>query len=458
MRPVFHRRRGLMGACALAAFAAAGATAANAETVVITHAHILTAGPAGEIADGVLVIRDGKIAAVGANAAIPAGARVIDAKGGTVAPGFFATNSSLGSVEVNSLGNDLSVDNPEIGAAFDIQYTLNPASILLPVARLGGITSAIVMPKPARGRRGGDDDDAADYTAGPGDAGSKSHALFAGQAVVINLAQGEDILSRAKVGMVVPFGQAGAGVAGGARGAEIVALKAALQDVRDYMKNKAAYDRAGYRELPLSKGDLEALIPVVEGKMPVIADVHRASDIRAVLKLAHDEGLKVILDGAEEGWMVAGEIAKAGVPVLLNPLNDRPESYEMLAATMNNAARLQAAGVTVALESEGGDYRARETRYDAGNAVSHGMPYAAALAAVTINPAKIFGVGERTGSLEPGKDADLVIWTGDPFEPLSQATAVFIRGAQQPMTSRQLELRDRYKALGGPLPAGYSHP
>ena len=446
-------RKALFGACALAVLS----TAARAETVAITHARILTAGPAGEIADGTVVIRDGKIAAVGANAAAPSGARVIDGTGRTVAPGFFATNSSLGSVEINSLGNDLSVDNPEIGAAFDIQYTLNPQSILLPVARLGGLTSAVVMPKPARGRRGGDEeDDASAYTAGPGGE-SHSHALFAGQPAVIHLSSGEDIVTRPKVGMVVPFGQAGAGVAGGARGAEIVALKAALQDVRDYMKNKAAYDRAAYRDLPLSKADLEALIPVVQGKMPIIADVHRASDIRAVLKLAREEGFRVILDGAEEGWMVAGEIARAGVPVLLNPLNDRPESYEMLASTMDNAARLQAAGVTVALESEGGDYRARETRYDAGNAVAHGMPYGAALAAVTINPARIFGVAERTGSLEPGKDADLVIWTGDPFEPLSQPTAVFIRGEAQPMTSRQLELRDRYKDLNRPLPPGYTH-
>jgi len=447
-------RKLLLSACALAALTF-GASA-QAETVAITHARILTAGPAGEIAQGTLVIRDGKIAAVGPAAAVPAGARVIDAAGAVVAPGFFATGSLLGAVEVGSLGNDLSVNNPDLGAAFDVQYSLNPESILLPVARLGGLTSAVVMPIPASSR-GGDEDEGDELTAGGGDSGSRSHALFAGQAAVIHLAKGDDLLTRAKVGMVVPFGQAGAGVAGGARGAEIVALKSALQDVRDYMKNKAAYDRAGYRDLPLSKADLEALIPVVLGKMPVVADVHRASDIRAVLKLAREEGFKVILNGAEEGWLVAGDIAKAGVPVLLNPLNDRPESYEMLASTMENAARLQAAGVMVAIESDGGAHRARETRYNAGNAVAHGMPYAAALAAVTLNPAKIFGVADRTGSLEPGKDADLVIWTGDPFEPLSQATAVFIQGQQQPMTSRQLELRDRYKDLNRALPPAYTH-
>jgi imidazolonepropionase-like amidohydrolase len=452
-------RKILFGACAAAALALGAA--AKAETIAITNARILTAGPAGEIASGTVVFKDGKITAVGANVATPAGARVIDAHGGVVAPGVFATGSLLGAVEVGSLGNDLQVDNPEIGAAFDIQYGLNPESGLLPVARLGGLTSAVVLPIPA-GQRGGDadeeEDDAADYTAGPDHDGPKSHALFSGQGAVINLGAGQGILTKAQVAMVAPFGRGGAVVAGGARGAEIVALKEAFADVRDYMRNKAAYERGSYRGLALSKADLEALIPVVEGRMPIVAVVHRASDIRQVLAFARDEHVKVILDGAQEAWMVAPQIAAAGVPVLLNPLDDRPESYEELAATMDNAGRLAAAGVTVALESTGGSARVRETRYGAGNAVSHGMSYDAALAAITINPAKIFGVAARTGSLEAGKDADLVIWTGDPFEPLSQATAVFIHGQAQPMTSRQIELRDRYKDLGGPLPPAYAHP
>ena len=455
-------RKVLFSACAVAALAfgapLAFGSAAKADIVAVTNARILTAGPAGEIASGAVVFKDGKITAVGAGVAIPVGAKVIDAHGGVVAPGFFATNALLGEVEVGSLGNDLQVDNPEIGAAFDVQYGLNPESGLLPVARLGGLTSAVVLPIPAGGRGDGDEEDAADYTAGPDHDGPKSHALFAGQGAVINLGAGEDIVTKARVAMVAPFGEGGAAVAGGARGAQIVALKQALDDVRDYMKNKAAYDRGGYRGLTLSRGDLEALIPVVEGKMPIVAVVGRASDIRQVLALAREEHVKVILDGAQEAWMVAPQIAQAGVPVLLNPLDDRPESYEELAATMDNAGRLAAAGVTVALESTGGSARVRETRYGAGNAVSHGMTYAAALAAITINPAKIFGVADRTGSLEPGKDADLVIWTGDPFEPLSQPTAVFIHGQAQPMTSRQIELRDRYKTLGGPLPPAYSHP
>lgn len=447
-------RKILLGACALSALALAAA--AQAETVAIVHARILTAAQPGEIPQGTVVLKDGKIAAVGANVSVPAGARVIDAAGGVVTPGFFATNSLLGLVEIRQMGDDLSVDNPRLGAAFDAQYGINPASTLIPVARLAGLTSAVVMPQSAADR-GGDEDEGDNLTAGSGGDGDKTHSLFAGQAAVISLGKGPDLVTRAKVGMVVPFGNAGADVAGGARGAEIVQLKAALADVRDYLRNRAAYDRAGLRELALSKADLEALIPVVQGRMPIVAQAQRAADILGVLKLAREENLKVILSGADEGWLVASEIAKAGVPVLLNPLNDRPETLERVGATMENAARLQAAGVTVAIEAEGGAHRARETRYNAGNAVAHGMPYGAALAAVTINPARIFGVAERTGSLEPGKDADVVVWTGDPFEPLSQATAVFIQGQQQPMTSRQIELRDRYKDLSRPMPPGYSY-
>jgi imidazolonepropionase-like amidohydrolase len=443
-------------AVSLAALAAAIAAPAAAETVAVTNARILTAGPAGEIARGTIVLQDGKIAAVGPAAQVPAGARVIDAQGGVVTPGFIAPNALLGAVEVRSLGDDLAVNNPEIGASFDVQYALNPASTLIPVARLAGITRAIVVPLSAGGGGGSfhDDDGEEVMTAGDG-GGSKSSALFAGQAAAIHLAEGPEILMKPKVGMVVPFGDGGANVAGGARGAEIIALKSAFRDVRDYMRNRAAYDRAGVRDLALSKSDLEALIPVVEGRMPVIALVHKASDIRAVLKFAREEKIKLILSGVEEGWMVAADIAAAGVPVILDPLSDRPESFQVLGSTLENAARLNAAGVTVSLEGTGGAHRVRELRYNAGNAVAYGMPYQAALAAVTINTARIFGVADRVGSLEPGKDADLVIWTGDPFEPLSQPKAVFIAGKAQPMTSRQIELRDRYKDLSGPYPVAY---
>lgn len=433
------------------------ASPAAAETVAIVNARILTAGPAGEIPSGTVVIRDGRIESVSAGAQAPAGARVIDAQGGVVTPGFFATSSQLGGVEVGALGNDLSVDNPDVSAAFDLSYGLDPNSVVIPVARLGGITRAIVVPQ-SNGGGGGhahDDSGQADF-AGSGPS-SVSHALFAGQAAVIHLGEGTDILMKPRVGMVVPFGRSGARIAGGARGAEIVALKALLRDVRDYARNREAVRRGDYREMSLSIADLEALVPVVEGRMPIIAEVHKAADIRGLLRLAREENLKLIISGGEEAWMVAPELAAARVPVLLYPQANLPASFEVRAATMENAARLNAAGVTVAIEAaEGGAHRARETRYNAGIAVANGLPYDAALRAITINPARIFGVGDQVGSLERGKEADVVVWNGDPFEPLTQPTAIFIRGEQQPMTARNLELRDRYRTLNTAYPPAYT--
>jgi imidazolonepropionase-like amidohydrolase len=445
----------LLAMAATAVLAVAAAPAA-AETVAIVNARVMTAGAQGTLDNGTVVIRDGRIDSVRAGNQAPAGARVIDAHGGVVTPGFFATGSELGAVEVGALGNDLGVNNPDVSAAFDVQYGLDPASTLLPVARLGGITRAIVRPETDGGGNGQHRDDGQADFAGSGP-DSVSHALFAGQAAVIQLGNGTDLLVRPKVGMVVPFGRTGARIAGGARGAEIVALKALIQDVRDYARNREAVRRGNYREMSLSIADLEALVPVIEGRMPIIAQVNKASDIRGLLKLAREEGLKLIIDGGAEAWMVAPELAAAHVPVLLNPLQDLPASFEQINSTMENAARLEAAGVVVAIEaSENAAHRARETRYDAGNAVANGMSYEGALRAITINPATIFGVADRSGSLEPGKDADVVVWTGDPFEPLSQPTAIFIRGQQQPLTSRALELRDRYRNLNTAYPPAYT--
>lgn len=441
--------RGLkfLAAAAVLAFAAPAA----AETVAVTNARVLTMGPQGEIKNGTVVIRDGKIAAVGANVAVPAGARVIDAAGKIVTPGFVIADSYLGAHEITSLGDDLSPNTPGLTAAFDVQYGLNPDSFVIPVARLGGVTRAVVVPAYGGGGQGGHEHDGA---------GAYGHdvprSLFSGQAAVVDLGQDADMLTKAKVAMTAPLGELGARAAGGARGASFVLLKAALDDVRWYQANKAAYDAGSARDLNLSRADLEALIPVVEGRMPLLVSVNRASDIRQALRFAKEQKLKLIIDGGAEAWKLAPEIAAAGVPVILNPIANLPGNLETLGATLENAAALDAAGVTVVIKSnEENSHRAREVRYNAGNAVAHGLPYGAALKALTINPAKVFGVADRIGSLEAGKEADLVIWSGDPLEPLSQAEAVFVKGEQQPMTSRALELRDRYKAAGD-LPPAYA--
>lgn len=440
-----------------AACAAALTTPAFAQSLTaITGGRVLTGTSV--IENGTVVIQNGRVVSVGTGAA-PAGARVIDARGKVVAPGFVAVDSGLGASEISSVGgsDDQSNGANSISASFDVSYGLDPWSFTLPVARLGGITRAIVVPSHPGSSGGHQHQDDSDF-AGVGSAGLQAPSLFAGQAAVIHLAQGTDILVKPRVAMVAPFGEAGAGVAGGARGAEFTQFKETLAEVRLYARNRAAYDRAGLRDLSLSRADLEALIPVANGTMPLIVTVHRAADIQQVLRLAREEGVKVILDGAEEGWLVADQIVAAGVPVLLNPISNLPGNLETRAVRMENAAALDAAGVTIAIKgNEGSIHRARETRYNAGNAVSHGLPYESAIEAITVNPAKIFGMAGQIGELRAGAAADVVVWSGDPLEPLSNAEIIFIGGAEQAPTSRQFLLRDRYRTGGeGAMPPAYT--
>jgi imidazolonepropionase-like amidohydrolase len=443
----------ILGAACMAALS----TPALAQSLTaITGGRVLTG--ASVIENGTVVIQNGRVVSVGTGAA-PSGARIIDARGKVVAPGFVAVDSGLGGSEISSVSgsDDLSNGANSISASFDVSYGLDPWSFTLPVARLGGITRAVVVPNHPGGGGGGHAHDDSDF-AGVGEGGYQSPSLFAGQAAIIHLAAGNDILVRSRVAMVAPFGEAGAGVAGGARGAEFTQFKETLAEVRLYARNKAAYDRAGLRDLSLSRADLEALIPVANGSMPLIVTARRAADIQQVLRLAREEGVRIILDGAEEGWLVADQIAAAGVPVLLNPTSNLPGNLETRAARMQNAAALDAAGVVIAIKgAEGSVHRARETRYNAGNAVSHGLPYDAAIEAITVNPAKIFGMAGQFGELRPGAAADVVVWSGDPLEPLSIAETIFVNGQEQAPTSRQFLLRDRYRDGGeGAMPPAYS--
>ncbi|MES2054325.1 MAG: amidohydrolase family protein [Pseudomonadota bacterium] len=401
------------------------AVPAAAQTVAIVHGRVLTMGPAGDIADGTVMLRDGKVVAVGSGIAVPADARVIDATGKIVTPGLIASVTSLGLVEVRSLAgpDDRASTNDRISAALDAGDGLNPDSVLIPVARLGGITRSIVTP-------------------GYGGKAGRT-LLFAGQAVAVQLGAGGPMLVRRGVAMMLAMGEEGAERAGGSRGAALTSLAIALDDVRSYARRRADYDRGETRAFALSRADLEALVPVVEGRMPLLVTVNRASDIREMLAFARAQRLKLILESASEGWRVAAEIASARIPVLLTPIENIPASFEMLGATLSNAQRLHAAGVLIGFEGNGPE-RERELRHNAGAVVAEGLPYAAALAAITINPARIFGLADRVGSLEPGKEGDAVIWDGDPLETTSRPVAIFIRGIAQPMTSRQTELRDRY--------------
>jgi imidazolonepropionase-like amidohydrolase len=433
-------RRHVLVAMALCAVTAAAAPALAQETVAITGGRILTG--TGEIASGTVVIRNGRISAIGPDAAVPAGARIIDAGGRVVTPGIVAVDSGIGGSEVSSVSgtNDLRQSSNTLSAAFDVSRGLDPWSITIPVARLGGVTRAVVMPQHP-GSSGGHVHE--HDTAGAGAGGYHTPGLFAGQAAVVHLARGTDILVEPGVAMIAPFGEAGAAVAGGARGAEFTLFKETLDEVRLYAANRQAYQRAGLRDLSLSRADLEALIPVVEGRMPLVVTVHRAADILQVLRLAEEENIRLILDGAEEGWLVADQIAAADVPVLVNPLANLPSNFQVRAARQENAARLHAAGVTIAIKPGGSAHRARDARYNAGNAVANGLPFEAAIAAITVNPARIFGQ-EGFGALAVGQAADVVIWGGDPLEPLTLPQMVFIGGVEQHLQARNLELRDRY--------------
>jgi imidazolonepropionase-like amidohydrolase len=408
-----------------AARAGAGdpALPASTEIVAITGATVHTMGPAGTLHSATVLIAGGRIQAVGAGIAVPAGARRIDAAGKVVTPGLLDSLTQLGLVEVSAVEDteDATNADPQVSAGFEVADGINSRSMLLPVNRVEGITRAVSAP-----------------------AAGKS--LFLGQGAVIHLGGGPQTVVRRSVAQFVALGESGARLAGGTRGAAAMRLREALRDALDYDAHRTAYDRAERRPYSLPRLDLEALLPVARGEQPLVALVNRASDIEQVLELARRMKLRLILAGAAEGWEVAGEIAAARVPVLLDPLANLPESFEEMGATLENAARLARAGVTLAFFT-GDSHNSRNLRQAAGNAVAYGLPWDAALAAMTVNPARIWGLDDY-GTLEPGKDADVVIWDGDPLEVTSAAERVFIRGREMPRDSRQIRLRDRYRAPG----------
>jgi imidazolonepropionase-like amidohydrolase len=427
-------RPGLLAVLAIL-FLTLTAAPAHAETVAITGATIHTLGPQGTIQNGTLVIEDGKVRAVGAGVAVPASARrIIDARGKVVTPGLFDSLTRIGLVEVNAVDgtNDARVEDDRITAAFNVADAFNPRSTLIPVNRIEGLTRAVVAP-------------------------NNGKSLIAGQGAVVHLGGPGDFLLRSPAAMFAVLGENGAELAGGSRGGALLRLREALQDALDYAANRKAFEQGDRREYALSRLDLEALVPVVKGELPLVVAVNSATDIESTLRLGKELNLKLILAGVNEGWMVARQIAEAKVPVLVNPMDNLPGSFEILGASLENPARLHKAGVTLAFMS-GDAHNARNLKQAAGNAVAYGMPWDAALAAMTIVPARLWGISDRYGTLEPGKDADVVIWDGDPLELTSFPDAVFIRGVEVPMTSRQLELRDRYKELGGPLPPAYRKP
>jgi imidazolonepropionase-like amidohydrolase len=400
---------------------------ARAQIIAITSGTVHTLGPAGTLEGATVLIENGRIRAVGKDVAIPAGARRIDATGKVVTPGLFDSESHLGVVEVDSGSGtvDTTVSDERITAANDVTDVINPRSFVIPINRVEGLTRAVVAPRPGK-------------------------SLLAGRGAVIHLGtESPDFVISPRVAMFAVLGEPAARLSGGSRAAALLRLREALQDALDYGANRAAFERGDRRSYALSRLDLEALQPVVHGEIPIVVSVNRAADIESALKVTREFHLKLILADAAEGWVVAREIAEAKVPVLVNVLNNLPASFDALGATLENAARLHAAGVTIAFMS-GDAHNARNLKQSAGNAVAHGLPWKAALEAMTTVPARIWGLADRYGTLEPGKDADVVVWDGDPLEVTTFADHVLIRGVEVPMEDRQIELRERYKGTAKP--------
>ena len=424
------RTGGTVHAGAVALFATlAIATAAPmaAQTVAITNAEIHTVS-GGVIQGGTIVLNGGRIAAVGTSVPIPGDARIIDGTGKVVTPGLIDPASGIGLSEI-PLGapgaSDAATTESGLGASFNPIWAVNPDNTRIPITRLRGVTASVVQP-------------------GGGN-------LFTGQSAVIAL-DGQSVdamLRRESAAIYTAMGEAGSGRAGGSRAANYRRLHDALWDARAKIRSDAREDDEDAPDDPLAEGgrsglndrDLEALGAVISGRVPLVVTANRASDLRLALKLKDEFDIRMVIAGAAEGWRVAAELAQAGVPVIADATGNLP-TMDGLGATLRNAGLMQAAGVEVLL---GGG---RAMTHNAGLAVANGMDHAAALRAVTLGPAITFGVADQMGSLEEGKHADLVVWSGDPFELSTSAEHVFIGGREIPDDSRQERLFERYRDLG----------
>lgn len=419
------RLKALLGVAALAL-----AAPAMAQTVAITNAKIATGTGAPAIDGGTVVIRDGRIVSVGRGGA-PAGAQILDAQGRWVTPGLIGGFTRLGLLDVDAVNdsNDTEADDSPFSAAIDIAPAINPRSVNLPINRIEGVTRAVVAPS------------------------SGQDSVFAGQGAIITLADANDVVTKPRAFQFVEIGERGAELAGGARGAAYTIFRSGLREAQDFARTRGQYSPGPELDTVYNKADIEALVPVVQGRVPALVHVERASDIERVLELRREfPALKLILVGVTEGWMVADKIAAARVPVIASALNDLPSSFERLGATQSNVGRMVNAGVKVALGMIDDDdgRQIRLLPQHAGNLVAvgrlpggTGVTPEKALSLMTQAPAEIFGLTDL-GTLEPGKRADVVIWDGDPLELATAPVAVMIDGRQVPLVSRQTKLRDRY--------------
>jgi imidazolonepropionase-like amidohydrolase len=352
-----------------------------------------------------------------------------------ITPGLIGAHTSLGLVEVSSSAGTVDsevspVNLSTVGAAVDVSFGINPDSSLMNISRIEGITSAASSV-------------------------ARTSQLFSGQGAMITLGDKTQAIIKPRAFMGVNMSNSGADNIGGSRALLWVALEQAISETEFAGSKGLSPVQQWHGEL--ARADLQALWPVVNGDIPLIIDARRAADIRQVIafKKRHPK-LDIVLLEATEGWRVADELAANNIAVILNPESNLPYAFDQLGATLANAARLDKAGVMVVIGME--SHNIRLAKQHAGNAVANGLAWRQGLAALTINPATIYKIDALVGSLEAGKQADLVIWSGDPLEVTQTAEQVFIKGQLLDMQSRQTKLRDRYLDLQQDRPMNYVRP
>jgi len=397
---------------------------AAAETVAITHAKAWTMTTTDPVENATVVITDGKITSVVSGGTAPSTARLIDAKGRPVTPGLFHAATHLGLLEVSSSTDtvDSGVKSGSLGAAFDVQYAINPNSTLVQLARADGVSRAITYPV------------------------NSGVAPFSGTGALLRLVDSSDLIERTNIGVFAVIGGRNSSDAGGSRAAQWKLLRIAL----DAAKTGLASPASPTTRTP----EFLALEPVLAGKVPLVVSVNRESDIRQTIKLASDYALKVVIIGGVEAWRAADALAAARIPVILDPQANLPGNFDELGARLDNAALLHNAGVTIAtIVVLGGIHQSYNAglsmREGAGLAVANGLPYIDGLKSITSVPAQIWGVADRCGTIANGRDGDLVIWDGDPLEPSTLPVTVLIAGKEMSLSTHQTELRDRYLPKAG---------